>query len=171
MANWGPLHCLYVFVCARSVNSIMSNSLWYYRLQPSRFLCPWEMPLKKDQNYKMGASPLPVCVCVCVCVCVRVRARTCSVNSIVSNSLWHCRMPARLLCPRDSPGKNTGVGCHALLQGICLTHRLNPHLLCLLHFRQILYPLSHLESPSVACFWSLFSWYLWVHTFVTMLTK
>ena len=32
---------------------------------------------------------------------------------------WH---PARLLlCPWDSPGKNTGVGCHALLQGIFLT--------------------------------------------------
>ena len=27
-------------------------------------------------------------------------------------------MPARLLCPWDSPGKNTGVGCHFLLQGI-----------------------------------------------------
>ena len=27
--------------------------------------------------------------------------------------------PARLLCPWDSPGKNSGVGCHALLQGIC----------------------------------------------------
>ena len=25
--------------------------------------------------------------------------------------------PARLLCPWDSPGKNTGVGCHDLLQG------------------------------------------------------
>ena len=29
--------------------------------------------------------------------------------------------PARLLCPWDSPGKNTGMGCHALLQGIFLT--------------------------------------------------
>ena len=27
-------------------------------------------------------------------------------------------LPARLLCPWDSPGKNTGVGCHALLLGI-----------------------------------------------------
>ena len=27
------------------------------------------------------------------------------------------RQPARLLCPRDFPGKNTGVGCHSLLQG------------------------------------------------------
>ena len=28
--------------------------------------------------------------------------------------------PARLLCPSDSPGKYTGVGCHALLQNICI---------------------------------------------------
>ena len=45
--------------------------------------------------------------------------------------------PARLLCPWDSPGKNTGVGCHALLQGIFLTQGSNLYLLCL--GRQILY--------------------------------
>ena len=33
----------------------------------------------------------------------------------------------------DSPGKSTGVGCHALLQGILLTKGSNLHLLCLLH--------------------------------------
>ena len=34
-------------------------------------------------------------------------------------ALWsHGLQPARLLCPWDSLGKNTGVGCHALLQGI-----------------------------------------------------
>ena len=32
---------------------------------------------------------------------------------------------ARLLCPWDSPGKNTGVGCHALLQGILPTQGSN----------------------------------------------
>ena len=36
-------------------------------------------------------------------------------------------------CPWDSPGKNTGVCCHALLQGISLTQGSNLHLLCLLH--------------------------------------
>ena len=36
--------------------------------------------------------------------------------------------PTRLLCPWDSPEKNTGVGCRALLQGIFLTQGLNPHL-------------------------------------------
>ena len=49
----------------------------------------------------------------------------------------------RSSCPWDFSGKNTGVGCHFLLQGICLIQELNPHLLCLLLCRRILYPLSH----------------------------
>ena len=52
----------------------------------------------------------------------------------------------RILCPWDSPGKNTGVGCSAFLQGIFLTQELNPLLQHLLHWRQALYPLSHLGS-------------------------
>ena len=63
----------------------------------------------------------------------------------MSNSLQlHGRYPARLLCPWDSPGKNTGVGCHFLLQGISPTQVLN---LGLPHYRQILYHLSHQGSP------------------------
>jgi len=37
--------------------------------------------------------------------------------------------PARLLCPWDFPGKNTGVACRFILQGIFLTQGSNPHLL------------------------------------------
>ena len=44
----------------------------------------------------------------------------------------------------DSPGKNTGVGCHALLQGIFPTQGSNPSLP---HCRQILHHLSHQWSP------------------------
>ena len=51
--------------------------------------------------------------------------------------------PAKLLCPWDSPGKNTGVGYHSLLQGIFLTQEWN---LGLLLCRQILYSLSHREA-------------------------
>ena len=40
-----------------------------------------------------------------------------------------------LLCPWDSPGKNTWVGCHALLQGIFQIQGSNPCLLCLLHWQ------------------------------------
>ena len=50
----------------------------------------------------------------------------------------HGLQPTRLLCPWDSPGKNTGVGYHALLWGIFLTQGLNLHLLGFLHCRQIL---------------------------------
>ena len=57
----------------------------------------------------------------------------CQVASITSDSLRLYRMwLARLLCPYDSPGKNTGAGCHALLQGIFLAQGLNSRLLCLL---------------------------------------
>ena len=41
----------------------------------------------------------------------------------------------RLLCPCDSAGKNSGVGCHSLLQGIFLTQRSNPGLLRVLHWQ------------------------------------
>ena len=46
----------------------------------------------------------------------------------------------------DSPGKNTGVGCHALLQGIFPTQGSN---LGLPHYRQILYCLSYQGSPDL----------------------
>ena len=51
-------------------------------------------------------------------------------------------------CPWNSPGKNTGVGCHALLQGIFPTQGWNPGLP---HCRQILYRLSHQRSPEIPC--------------------
>ena len=50
----------------------------------------------------------------------------------------------RLLCPWDSPGKNTGGGCHFLLQGMFLTQGLNS---CLLLGRQILYHWTTGEAP------------------------
>ena len=48
-------------------------------------------------------------------------------------------LPAKLLCSWDAPGKNTGVGCHDLLQGIFSTRGLNLGLLCLWPCRHILY--------------------------------
>ena len=66
-------------------------------------------------------------------------------HSVVPDSLWP-HAPTRLLCPWDFSGKNTGVGCHFLLQRIFLTQELNLHLLCLLCCRRIPYPLSHWGS-------------------------
>ena len=63
----------------------------------------------------------------------------------ILESLWpHGLQPTRLLCPCDFPGKDTGVGCHFLLQGIFPTQGSNPGLL---YCRQILYQLSYKGSP------------------------
>ena len=48
------------------------------------------------------------------------------------------------LCPKNSPGNNTGMGNHSLLQGISLTQGSNQSRL---HGRQIRYRLSHQGSP------------------------
>ena len=68
----------------------------------------------------------------------------CSVTKLCPSLLQsHGLQPTRLLCPWDFPGKNTGGGCHALLQGIVPTQELN---LCFLYCRRPL-PLSHLGRP------------------------
>ena len=73
-------------------------------------------------------------------------------------TLWTIQ-PARLFCQRDSPGENTGVGCHALLQGIFLTQGSNLCLFCLLHWQAgslppappgKLYPYPYHSAPVLA---------------------
>ena len=49
-------------------------------------------------------------------------------------------------CPWDSPGKNTVLGCHFLLQGIFLTQGSNPCLLSLLHWQKGSLPLTSPDS-------------------------
>ena len=63
-------------------------------------------------------------------------------SCLILVTLW--TVASRLLCPRGFLGKRTGMGCRFLLQGIFPTQELNPGLL---HCRQILYRLSHKESP------------------------
>ena len=69
-------------------------------------------------------------------------------HSVIANSFvtpWTVAHQAPI--PWDFPGKNTGVGCYFLLQGIILTQELNPRLLCLLHWQAVSLPLPHLGSP------------------------
>ena len=71
-----------------------------------------------------------------------------------AKSLQSCLIlcdPARLLCAWDSPGKNTGVACHVLLQGIFLTQGSNPHLLCLLYWQTGSLPLAPPGKPTQYC--------------------
>ena len=60
---------------------------------------------------------------------------------------YSCQAPLFMRFPRQ----DTGVGCHFLLQGIFLTQRSNPHLLCLLHWQADSFPLNHLGSPFAIC--------------------
>ena len=64
-------------------------------------------------------------------------------DSLQPHRLW----PARLLCPWDFSSKNTGVGCHFLLQGTFLTQGSNPSLLTLLHWQADSLPPNHLGIP------------------------
>ena len=80
-----------------------------------------------------------MCVCVCVCVCVYV----CISNSLQPYGL----QPTRLLCPWASPGKNTGVVYHALLQDIFLNQGSNPCLLYLRHWQVGSLPLALPGKP------------------------
>ena len=79
----------------------------------------------------------------CLCSVVHHLLSLCMHAFIVCvlSHIWlgpHGLQPSRLL-PWNFPGKNTGAGCHFLLQGIFLTQGSNPHRLCLLHWQQILY--------------------------------
>ena len=88
----------------------------------------------------------------------------------MSDSLQtHGLQPARILCPWNSPGKNTGVGCYSLFQKIFPTQGWNLHLL---HCRQILHHLSQgirlgpiLTQPTVSVFIrrEIFHMKTWTH--------
>ena len=65
--------------------------------------------------------------------------------SVMSDSLWsHGLWPTRPLCPWDFLGKNTGVGCQFLLQGLFPTKGLN---LCPLHWQADFYHWATREPP------------------------
>ena len=89
------------------------------------------------QHFLLPKFPCTHTTSPCVLTCVRLFV-----------SPWS--EPSRLFCPWDFPGKNTGVGCHFLLQGIFLTQRSNSHLLCLRHWQMNSLPLSHQGFPYIS---------------------
>ena len=82
-----------------------------------------------------------VCVCVCVYVCV---------HWVVQSWPTLCNPMDYSLpgfYPWGSPSKNTGMGCHFLLQGIFSTQGSNASLLYLLHWQVDSFPWSFLPTP------------------------
>ena len=113
---------------------------------PPSSICPLGNELKKCYFsflfHLECAKGAATCSIVYPWLCVQVAPA-------VSNSLWpHGLWPPRRLCPGDFPGKNTGVGCYALLQGIFLTQGSNTPLLHLLHWQAGSLPLAPPGSPN-----------------------
>ena len=99
-------------------------------------------------------------------------------------SIYICAVLSCLVCPTlcdfidcsppcssvhgETPGKNIGVGCHALLQRIFPNQGSNPGLP---HWRQILYLLSHQGSPYISIYiqtqlqWLLQKLYIYIYRF------
>ena len=129
---------------------------------------PWTPPLphppKSSQvgNMVLLFQPLlsPASALHCYYLCLSSAS-----SHLPRNHLHSCGPQAsRLLCPWNFPGKNTGAGCHFLLQGFFPTQGSNPRLLHLLHCRQIV---NHwaiweaLRNPSpflIHCLWFLRFW-------------
>jgi len=85
-------------------------------------------------------SWIDVLVVACVCVCV------CMLSCVwLFGTSMDCSPPGPSVV---FPDKNTGMGCHLLLQGIFQTQGSNWHLLRLLHWQDDSSPLSHLGNPS-----------------------
>ena len=84
-----------------------------------------ELSCTSDSIFKMTN----LCVCKDVQLCL-----------FVTPCMVDCQAPLS----RGLSGKNTGVGCHFLHQGIFLTQGSNPHLLQLLHYQVDSLPLNNL---------------------------
>ena len=93
-----------------------------------------QKPLKDFQNIKL-AKLYQLCMCA--------RSHSTLYNPIDSS------LPG-FSVPANSPGKDTEVGCHFLLQGIFLSQGLNPCLLHLLHWQADSLPLYHLAVSYIS---------------------
>ena len=121
-------------------------------LQPTSLLCPWNFP---DKDTGVGCHfllqgifpPRDRTWASCAAGGLFTDWATREATAVVLGSVVQSRLFTTLDCGPPgssvhghSAGKSTGVGCHALLQGIFPTQGSNPGLP---HGRQILYSLSH----------------------------
>ena len=96
-----------------------------------RQMTTWEKLL----YHKIKVNIFPkICVCVLSCVQLFCDPMDCSLM---------------LLCFGDFPGRNTGVGCYSLLQGIFLSQGSNPCPLCPLHWQVDSLSLNHPGKPKI----------------------
>ena len=122
--GWHDIHDSATWESLHTLNYNFWKYFWLQQEKPAgkiKHLCfPWKGPFRERV-----AAPFKMRLLLLL-------SHVTYVDSVPPHDL----QPARLLCPWDSLGKSTRVGCHALLQGVFPTQRSNLHLL---HCRQILY--------------------------------
>ena len=107
----------------------------------TRVSFPFDFPSRLGQHRALSRAPSAVQWALFSCLFHALVSIVCMLHAaLLPSCLTHsdpmdCSLPgshglqpARLLCPGDSPGKNTGVGCHFLLQGIFQCTHVNPDL-------------------------------------------
>ena len=93
----------------RILHGILQARILEWVAMPSSRGSSWP----RDQTHNFYVS----CIGRWFFVCLFFYHCYCQVTSVMSDSVRpHRWQPTRLPCPWDSPGKNTGVGCHFLLQ-------------------------------------------------------
>ena len=110
-----------MFVSLDSKNS-MKRFIFTYLLQSAAIYYHNILFIIMDLEGEIIMQHICVCVCVCVCVYVQllshvqllVAPRTVAYQTVQPHELY----PNRHLCPWNFPGKNNGMVCHILLQGI-----------------------------------------------------
>ena len=115
-----PVSCIEPGLATHFIHDILHVSMPFSQIFPLGFQGLFWRSMEWEWEQRSGGGIL------------RAAQFTCEVTLDASDSLQlHGLQPSRLLHPSDSPGsKNTGMGCHFLLQGIFLTQGSN---LCLLH--------------------------------------
>ena len=119
---------------------------WKYIREPNNQIPV--VPVEEEECSMTRESSIETYTCV-------LSAKSLQLCLTLCNSM-DCSLPGSL-CPWNSPGKNTGVGCHSLLQGIFPTQGLNP---CFPHCRGILYLQHRLGSLL-----HLVSFFIWEETY------
>ena len=132
-------------VCLAQPCPTLCNPMDY--CSPTRLLSPWGFSRKEywsglpcpppgdlPKPGRIYATKLPLFLVVWqnsrIIPVTKLWSCCCCVASVVSNSSWpHRQQPTRIFCLWDSPGKNTGMGCHFLLQ--CM------HACMLSHFSRV----------------------------------
>ena len=133
------------FIC-----SVVSYYVWSHWLQHSRFPCPSPIPGACSNSCPSSQKFYSAILCIPGIQQELILSHY-LVNTQWGKSLSHVRplwphersLPGSSFQEEDFPGKNTGAGCHFLLQGIFPIQGSN---LGLLHCRQARYHLNHQGS-------------------------